>query len=442
MRPLGEWLPDLKTSIPGPASTRLAETLSEVECPALTARRARRAEKSGAAQDPISYKGARGANVIDADGNVFVDMTGGFGVAAMGHGEADIVDAVREQSQRLMHALGDVYPSQAKVQLLERLAGLAPWPARVILGLSGADAVEAALKTAALHTGRPGVVAFTGGYHGLSHGPLAACGYQESFRAPFQSQLNPHVMFAPYPGRDTSLDAAMAGLEVALDTLDDLVGAVLLEPLQARGGVHVPPRGFVKAAGELARERGALLIVDEIYTGLGRCGEVWLHTTDGAEADLICAGKALGGGVPISACLGREEVMRAWGDPEGEALHTSTFLGNPLSCSAALAFLKVMQREMLPALAETTGATLRRCLRQVTDKHGGHVRGAGLLLGYAPKNAEHVLPLMRALLERGYLVLPAGSPPEVVCLTPPACLSREQMDAFVNALDESLGALS
>lgn len=442
MDPLGEWLPQIRTEVPGPASSALAEKLAQVECPALTARRARRAEKAGAPHDPITWKGARGANVVDADGNVYVDLTGGFGVAALGHGEPAVSEAVREQAQRLMHALGDVCPSTAKVELLERLAQLAPWPARVILGLSGADAVEAALKTAVLHTGRPGVVAFTGGYHGLSHGPLAACGYGEGFRAPFASQLNPHVVFAPYPNADTSCDAALAAAEVALDQLDELAGAILVEPIQGRGGVHVPPSGFLRGLGELAHARDALLIVDEIYTGLGRCGQLWLHLQDDADADLLCTGKALGGGMPISACLGKQEVMAAWGDPDGEALHTSTFLGNPLGCAGALAFLQMMDHEMLPALCETRGAKLRSELEATVRSHGGHVRGQGLLLGYAPANPEHALPLVRLLLERGYLLLPAGAPPEVLCLTPPASITTAQVRGFITALNESLEALS
>src|SRR5690606_22451282 len=148
-----------------------------------------------------SWSAARGSNVRDVDGNVFVDLTGGFGAALFGHAHPPIVQAVAAQQSALVHALGDVHPSETKVRALAALAALAPFPARVILGLSGADAVEAALKTAHLYTKRPGVIAFAGGYHGLSHGPLAACGYGEAFRAPFAAQLNPHVAFAQFAER-------------------------------------------------------------------------------------------------------------------------------------------------------------------------------------------------------------------------------------------------
>lgn len=430
----GSELPALSTAIPGPASVALAEKLARVECPALTNRRARRAEQSGASHDPIAWVEAAGANVRDADGNVYVDLTGGFGAAALAHSHPAIVSALHAQADRLLHALGDVQPSDMKVELLDELGKLAPFPARVILGLSGADAVEAALKTAMLHTKRPGVVAFEGGYHGLSHGPLAACGYGEGFRSPFAEQLNPHVSFAPYPHSSDSVSIAFEHVTRALNALDSRAGAILVEPIQGRGGVHVPPPGFLKALSELARAHQLVLIVDEIYTGLGRTGHTLHHVAQGCDADLICLGKALGGGVPISACLGREEVMAAWGDPGGEAIHTSTFLGNPLACAAALAFLKTMATSDLAARMEERGQALRQALAPLS-KYGVSVRGAGLLLGVALGDPSRVLGAMRGLLERGYITCPAGAPPSVLCLTPPVCLSDEQIAGFCGALE-------
>ena len=197
---LGELLPQIRSHGPGGESTRaLVDLLASVECPGLTARRRRREEFTGASHDPIVWVQARGANVVDADGNRYVDMTGGFGVALLGHGHPAVVAAVQAQAATMLHALGDVYPSAQKITLEARLAALVPWHARVILGLSGADAIEAALKTAMLATGLPGVLAFEGGYHGLSYGALASCGYRFSFREPFAAQLNPAVRVAPYP---------------------------------------------------------------------------------------------------------------------------------------------------------------------------------------------------------------------------------------------------
>lgn len=434
----GSELPHLVSALPGPRSSALAEELSRVESPALTARRARRAEKSGAAHDPISWQAARGANVRDVDGNVFVDLTGGFGAALFGHAEPEIMQAVSAQAEQLVHALGDVHPSDTKVRLLSALGRLAPFPARVILGLSGADAIEAALKSALLYTRKPGVVAFQGGYHGLSHGPLAVCGYGEDFRSPFAAQLNPHVAFADFAEDAAQLDAALASVERAIASLEGRAGAILVEPIQGRGGVRVAAPGFLRALSQLAKRHQLLVIVDEIYTGLGRSGALLAHRAQDCDADLICLGKGLGGGIPISACLGREEVMAAWGDPAGEAIHTSTFLGNPLACAAALATLRAIEQRDAAKLARERGQRLRDELARVPQ---AQVTGEGFLLGVRVGPPERVLKLCRALLERGYIVLPAGAPPALLCLTPPLCLTDAQIDGFAQALAVSLEAL-
>ena len=184
-----------------------------------------------------------------------------------------------------------------------------------------------------------------------------------------------------------------------------------------------PPAGFLRALSELTRREGALLIADEIYTGLGRTGPLWLHREEGAEADLICLGKALGGGVPISACLGHEEVMRAWGDPGGEAIHTSTFLGNPPACAAALSVLAELERSPVGERAVERGERLKRAIEQTAKVS---VRGRGLLLGVEIEGPARVLWLTRALLEKGFITSPGGSPPSVLCLTPPLCLTDAQ----------------
>ncbi len=444
---LGELLPEVVAPLPGARGTVLLDQLADAECPALTVRRARRSERSGAAQDPIVWCEARGSNVVDADGNRFVDLSAGFGAAAVGHGHPRVVAAVQAQAEKLLHALGDLHPSDVKVQLLTRLAKLAPFPeARVMLGLSGGDAVEAALKTAALYTGKPGVIAFEGGYHGLAHGPLAICGYQSAFRAPFAAQLNPHVAFAKYPGADTPLSAALARVDEAFARVPAGVGAVIVEPLLGRGGVLVPPAGFLMALGELCRARGVLLIADEVMTGLYRTGALFRSVASGADADLICLGKALGGGMPVSACLGRAEIMRAWGDPDHEALHTGTFFGHPLASAAALATLEVLEREQLGARATETGNYLHAQLDTLRARHAciRELRGVGLLLGIALDHTRPAfgLAVMRGLLERGYIVVPAGADASVVSLTPPLTITKAQLDGFVAALDATLGELA
>jgi 4-aminobutyrate aminotransferase/(S)-3-amino-2-methylpropionate transaminase len=365
-------------------------------------------------------------------------MSAGFGAAAVGHGAPLVVEAVQAQAERLLHALGDLHPSDVKIELLERLCALAPFPeARAMLGLSGSDAIGAALKTALLYTGRPGVIAFEGGYHGLDHGPLAACGYNAAFRAPFAAQLNPHVAFAPYPDRDRPLGAALAAVERLFDTQGN-VGAVLIEPVLGRGGVVVPPAGFLAGLGALCASRGALLIADEVMTGLGRTGAMFRSQTEAATPDLICLGKALGGGLPVSACVGRGEVMAAWGDPDGEALHTGTFFGNPLACAAALAALDAIERQGLCERASASGRWLLSALEASLGGRVRRVRGAGLLIGIELTAPAGGLRLARALLERGYISVPARADAGVLSLTPPLAISQAVLEAFVSCVDRSL----
>jgi len=421
---LGAALPHIRTALPGPAASALVDTLARTESPAFTTRRARRAESSGAPQDPIVWAEAVGANVVDADGNVFVDLTGGFGVASVGHRNPKVVEAVRAQAGTLLHALGDLHPSDVKIRLLDRLATMAPQrDARVILSLSGSDSVTTALKTAAIHTGRPGVVAFHGGYHGLDHGPLAACGYSEGFRAPFAAQLNPHVRFASY-GDASGLDAV----------LDESVGAVIVEAIQGRGGCRVPPAGFLGEVQARARANGSLLIVDEIMTGLYRTGVPFASMDASAglagPPDLICLGKGLGGGLPVSACIGSLAVLEAWGDPGQVAIHTGTFFGHPLGAAAALASLDVLESEKLGERALAMEQRLRTRLGDLP------VRGRGLLLGVVP--GVPVLPLVRRLLERGFLAIPAGMEAEVIQLLPALTIDERLLDAFADALLEEL----
>ena len=433
---IGDLLPLVRANAPGGEATRiLVDLLAAVECPGLTARRRRREEMTGASHDPIIWAEARGANVIDVDRNRYVDLTGGFGVALLGHGHPDVVSAVQLQAGKLLHALGDVYPSAQKIVLESRLASLLPWSARVILGLSGADAIEAALKTAMLATRRPGVLAFEGSYHGLSYGALAACGYKIAFREPFVGQLNPAIRFVPYPsemGRERSLEMARAVLA------EGRTGAVLIEPTLGRGGVEPAAPGALAALAAMAREYGALLIADEIYTGLGRTGPWFQAVAMGCEPDVVVIGKALGGGLPVSAAILREEVARSWGSSAGEAIHTSTFLGNPLACAAAIASLTALQRPETGAMIARCAAALERALRSALQNPNlGVLRltFVGLLVGVTIEGGlRRALSVCRQMLVRGYVVLTGGVSGDVLTLTPPACLTEAQTEAFAETL--------
>jgi 4-aminobutyrate aminotransferase / (S)-3-amino-2-methylpropionate transaminase / 5-aminovalerate transaminase len=389
----------------------------------------------------IVYASAKGSNVIDVDSNRYVDFAAGFGAMLLGHSHPSVLRMLDFQSHRLLMALGDVFPADAKVALLERLASLHPDPnARVILGQAGADAITAALKSALLFTGKPGVIAFGGAYHGLSHAPLAACGLRESYRAPFAEQLNPHVRFADYPAQASDLDRVLSQVQSAL--ADGTVGAILVEPILGRGGVIVPPSEFLPELGKLARASSALVIADEIWTGLGRSGKMLYSLSPEFTPDLLCLGKGLGGGVPISALVGRGEVLEAW-RRDAEVVHTSTFAGNALACGAALATLDVISRERLPERAASVGEQLLATLKTRLSRFSkASVRGAGLMiaidLGDRPGRATQ---LAVRLLERGYITSTGGGRREVLVLTPPLTIAESLLAGFVDSLELSLGLL-
>jgi 4-aminobutyrate aminotransferase/(S)-3-amino-2-methylpropionate transaminase len=392
--------------------------MAAVESPAFDARRAARAQDA-----PIVYASARGSNVTDVDGNRYVDLTAGFGALLLGHAPNSATDAATKTELTL--ALGDVYASEIKVRACEAIASLYPEAgARVMLGLSGADAVTCALKTALLATGKPGVVAFEGSYHGLSHGPLAALGFAPSFRTPFAQHLGIPVHFAPFPHSLEGLDAALDAVRKAL--VGGEVGAILVEPMLGRGGCVVPPDAFLPALRELATEAGALLVVDEIWTGLGRTGAMLASAP--VVPDVICLGKGLGGGLPISACVGSAEVMAAWGGHGGTRIHTGTHFGAPPNCAAALAVLETVARDDLPARSKAVGEAWMREL-------GDRAVGRGLMVGVRFNDAAEALAAMRRLLAKGFIALTGGVRGDTLTLSPPLTIAPELLTAFAQALD-------
>jgi 4-aminobutyrate aminotransferase/(S)-3-amino-2-methylpropionate transaminase len=435
----GDELPFLRTALSGPASRRATERLERVECPAFGQRRRDREERSGVEMAPIVLAWGQGSNLVDVDGNRFVDLAAGFGSVLLGHGDKAVARAVEAQQGRLVQGLGDVYGSDAKVALLERLAALHPKPgAQVLLAQSGSDAITAALKTAVLATGRPGVVAFEGAYHGLGYAPLPACGLRASYREPFAAQLSTHVAFAPYPRAEGELERALSGVEAALRAGD--VGAVLVEPVLGRGGCVVPPDGFVAGVCEIAHRHGALVVADEIWTGLGRAGSMVRSVALHAPVDVLCFGKGLGGGLPISACVAPGDVMTAW-SRGGEVVHTSTHAGAPLACATALATLEALRSRKLVDRAREVGeralAALREELRGCDDVVD--VRGVGLMIGIELRSPELGLRAMRGLLESGFVAITGGARGEVLTLTPALTISEELIVAAGTALARVLG---
>ena len=416
--------PALLTAVPGPRSRALAARLAAVESRNVTAL---------VPEPPIFWESAAGANVWDVDGNRYVDLGAGFGVANVGHAHPRVSEALGTQARTLLHAMGDVHPAALKVALLEALAARFPGgePARAVLGSSGADAVEVALKTALLATGRAGVVAFEGAYHGVTLGALDVT-FRRAFREPFAALLPNRTAFARFGDTD---DVRRAAQSCAAP-----IGAVIVEPVQGRGGERVPPRGFLAKLRALCDAEGWLLIADEVYTGCGRTGRFFACEHEGVVPDLLCVGKGLGGGMPISACLGRKDVMDAWPPSQGEALHTQTFLGHPAGCAAALAALSVIDEEKLAARAAELGGVALAFLREATRRHAGVVecRGLGLLLGIECDSPQRALRACVAALRRGVIVIPSGEDGRVIAVTPPLVIGRDALLAALAVLAECL----
>ena len=335
---------------------------------------------------------AEGCRVVDADGREYLDLSGGFGVAALGHRNREVAEAITRQAERCVHALGDLAEADVSAELRARLGN---GRRAVMLGVTGEDAVEIALRTALLVTGRPGIAAFSGAYHGTGLLALAATGF-EHFRRPFAAWLPGPVHRFTYgedPGR-----------------LPPDTACVIVEPVQGRAGARVPSEGFLERLRERCDEVGALLVADEIYCGLGRTGELW---RSGELADLITCGKALGGGLPLSACLMRPEHAEAWRlGPED--VYTHTHMGNPLACAAALVVL-----ERVPQLGRRVRAAGERFAAAGWD-------GAGLLRA---KEGDAF-----AAWERGVIVIPAGEDGRLMSATPPLTITDDEIDEALELL--------
>lgn len=455
-RAFGRMLPRIRVEPPGPGSRRLVRQLQRYESPGASA--------MGAGMASIVWERARGSNVMDVDGNIYVDLTAGFGVANLGHASGPVVRAVRRQAGVLLHGLGDVHPDARRVELARRLARLAPGRGnKVIFCSSGSEAVELAIKTATLATGRWGVLAFTGGFHGQTYGALAVTQWR-SFRKPFEAQLNRRVAQAPYPYcyrcplGQTYPQCDIACLKPVEDVLDrppeevGPIAAVVIEPVQGRGGGIVPPAEYLPRLKRLCEERGVLLIADELFTGFGRTGRWFGVEHWEIVPDIICLGKALAGGMPFAACVAQAAIMDAWTHDRPEALHSSTFMGHPAGCAAALASMEALQRRRLPERARRLGVELLQRCRELQARHQvvGDVRGLGLMVGIELVRdqkskgpaAREAASVVREAMKRGVILLTSGPQDNVLSLSPPLTITREQLNHAIGVLDEALALVA
>jgi 4-aminobutyrate aminotransferase-like enzyme len=422
----------VSSGIPGARSKELAQLLRRYESRNVTF----------LADDfPIFWDTANGATVTDADGNEYVDCTAAFGVANAGHCNPRVVKAVTRQATRLMHGMGDVHPTELRVRLFERLAGILPANlAKTVLATTGSEAIEAALKTAILATGKSRFAAYHGAYHGLSFGALAVGG-MDRFRRPFAAALGAEPLLLDYPrDRTISVDAAAADARARLAGNSD-VAALVVEPIQGRAGCVVPPHGYLAALRAICDELDILMIVDEIFTGFGRTGDWFAIGHERVVPDIICIGKAMASGLPLSAAVGRAGVMDAWPQSTGEALHTSTYLGNPLGCAAALATIDEIERNALVARAGSLGARLARRLEKLRS-HAAvvDVRGRGLLWGVQLTNASEVAAVVTSSLARGVILLQSGTRGDTISISPPLVIGEERLMFAIDVMEAAIAS--
>jgi acetylornithine/N-succinyldiaminopimelate aminotransferase len=368
---------------------------------------------------PITLVRGEGIRAFDDQGKAYVDFAAGIAVMAIGHSHPKWVQAVREQAETLTH-VSNLWSTLPQERLAERLTEIVGF-GKVFFSNSGAESVEAALKIAR-RIGRPKgktkAIALDGAFHGRTFAALAATGQPEK-QAPFQPLPEGFVHVAP---NDVE----------ALDRAVDLqTAAVLMEPVLGEGGVLPLDVDYMRAARDLCDERGALLVIDEVQTGVGRCGSWYAFQQLGVQPDVLTSAKALGGGLPIGATIARDELVFAPGE------HATTFGGGPLVCTAALAVLDVIEEEGLLENARKQGERLLAGLNDAVSAAGmlDPARGLGLLVG-AAVGAGRSRAVIDGLMARGFLATEAGG--GVIRATPPLTVDADSVDAFVNAFGEAL----
>lgn len=402
---------------------------------------------------PFVMGRGRGAEVWDVDGNRYIDFTTGIAVTNTGHSHPRVVQAIKDQAEQFLHMSGTDFYYPTQIQLAERLNALAPisGPTKVFFGNSGAEALEAAMKLARWHSGRPRFLAFHGSFHGRTYGALSLTASKAIQRKGF-APLLPGVTHAIYPNPYRN---PWPGREVGEAVLDDIehrlfkttmppeeVAAVIIEPIQGEGGYVVPPDGFLAGLRALCDHHGILLVLDEVQTGMGRTGKLFACQHWGIEPDILCLAKGIASGMPLGAIIARGDIMR-W--PPGA--HASTFGGNPVSCAAALATLDLLEEGMVE-MAASSGEYVMARLSAFMDRYPqiGEVRGKGLMVGVelvVDRESKTPHPGLRDLIvdkafAAGLLTLGCGT--NSLRLVPPLNIPRELLDEGLDLLDHAIAA--
>ncbi len=420
--------PLLVTELPGPRATAVIARDEAVTSPSLTR------------VYPLVVQRGRGCVIEDVDGNRFLDFNAGIAVVAAGHAHPAVNAAIHAQVDDVLHYCSSDFYLPAYADVCARLAASAPLAdARVFLSNSGTEAVEAALKLARHHTGRPNVIAFLGAFHGRSLGSLSLTASKSRQRAGF-GILTPgsfHAPFAdPYGGDGPTGARYIEEVLFTKLTAPTDVAAVFVEPIQGEGGYIVPPAGWLADLRRLCDEHGILLVADEVQSGVGRTGRMWAVEHDGISPDIMCVGKGLASGMPLAGIVARADVMD-W-EPGG---HGSTFGGNPVACAAALATLDLVERE-LAANAAGVGEHLLAELAALQARQPlvEQVRGRGLMIGIDLPDHDTAAALEQACFHRGLLVLTCGE--RSIRLAPPLVVTRGQADIALSILDDALTSIA
>ncbi len=426
-------VPDVRTALPGPNGAEMLTRDKLYVSPSYTP------------MYPLFVERGSGAVIEDVDGNLFLDFTAGIAVTATGHCHPEVVAAIKDQADKLLHMSGTDFYYRPQIDLAERLAKVAPGPSpkKVFFSNSGAEAVEGALKLARWHTNRNRVVAFFGAFHGRTYGAMSLSGSKLVHRRGF-SPLVPdihHVNFpraCPEGGKCADKCRLIAEIE---DTIfrrtcpPEEVAAIFVEPIQGEGGYHPIPQGCLPALRELCDKHGILLVVDEVQSGMGRTGKMFAVEHYGVEPDIICSAKGIASGMPLGAIIAKASVMD-W--PPGS--HASTFGGNPVACRAALATIDLLEREYM-SNATIRGEQLRAGLRELATKRPEltGTRGIGLMTAVDLPSGAHREKVIQAAFQRGLLLLGCGDTAIRFC--PPLCITAEQVDTCLRILDGVLGAV-
>lgn len=368
---------------------------------------------------PIVIDRGKGAKVWDDAGKEYIDCMAGYGVALVGHCNDRVVDAIKDQIEKLMVCHMSTY-NTARSTMLKKLSKVVPSGLdKIFFSNSGAEAVETALKFSRKYSGKPGVISMNGGYHGKTFGALSVTS-SEKYRRPFEPLLD-HIKFVPY-GNARKL----------IDSIDDKTGTVILEPVQGESGIIVPPPGFIQEVREICSRHSLVLIFDEIQSGFGRTGKMWAAENWNTIPDVVCVAKGIAGGFPMGLTITRPEIMESMKIGE----HSSTFAGNPLACAAANASIDALVLDGLIQNSADTGHYFKNLLVQLKEKHKivREVRGLGLML--ALELRFDVRNILMDGISNGILMLYSGR--NIIRLLPPLLIDRELVSKFVATLDKLL----